>query len=223
MLCTLHIVFLTPGGPGPHNAPVRGHDHAVTRLAHLRLADPSTDADAVAAIYRPAVLASIATFEEVPPDAAEMADRMRATLARTPWLVASDATGVVTGYAYAGPHHARAGYRWSVNISVYVAEAARGRGVGRALYDALLPILRRQGFVNVYAGVALPNPASVALHEGIGMRHVATYPRVGYKFGAWRDVAWYGLRLADPAGPPPEPIPLTQLLAGGHNLPELGS
>ncbi len=194
----------------------------MTPITIVRPADPDGDAVAVAAIYRPAVLASIATFEEVPPEAAEMANRMRTTVARMPWLVATEGSGEVIGYAYAGPHHARAGYRWSVNISVYVAEAARRRGVGRALYDGLLPILRRQEFVNVYAGVALPNPASVALHEGIGMRHVATYPRVGYKFGAWRDVAWYGLRLADPADPPPEPIPLTRLLADGHILPELG-
>lgn len=180
-------------------------------VATIRLADPDTDAVAVAAIYRPAVLASIATFEEVPAGPADMADRMRTTLARTPWLVAVSADGDVLGYAYAGPHHARAGYRWSVNISVYVDEAARGHGVGRALYDALLPILRRQRFVNVYAGVALPNPASVALHEGIGMWHIATYPGVGYKFGAWRDVAWYGLRLTDPPDPPPEPIPLPAL------------
>jgi phosphinothricin acetyltransferase len=197
-----------------------GEDGWVTAARTVRLADPVTDADAVAAIYRPAVLSSIATFEEVPPDAAEMADRMRSTLARTPWLVAIDDAGAVLGYAYAGPHHARAGYRWSVNISVYVAEAARGRRVGRALYDALLPIVRRQRFVNVYAGVALPNPASVALHEGIGMRHIATYPRVGYKFGAWRDVAWYGLRLTEPPDPPPEPIALVRLLAVDDVPPE---
>jgi phosphinothricin acetyltransferase len=193
----------------------------VTATPSIRLADPDTDAGAVAAIYRVAVLSSIATFEEVPPDAAEMAGRIRTTLARTPWLVATGAGGEVIGYAYAGPHHARAGYRWSVNVSVYVAEAVRGRGVGRALYDALLPILRRQGFVNAYAGVALPNPASVALHEGIGMRHVATYPGVGYKFGAWRDVAWYGLRLGHPSGQPPEPVPLPALLADDEALPGL--
>lgn len=177
----------------------------------IRLADPDRHADAVAAIYRAAVLNSIATFEEVPPDAAQMRDRMRATLAHTPWLVALDADHAAVGYAYAGPHHARPGYRWSVNISVYVAESARGRGVGRALYDGLLPILARQRYVNVYAGVALPNPASVALHQRIGLRHLATYPRVGYKLGAWRDVAWFGLRLTDPGDPPPEPIPFPEL------------
>lgn len=176
----------------------------------VRLADPDADATGVAEIYRPAVESSPASFEELAPTAAEMADRMRATLARTPWLVAEDASTVV-GYAYAGPHHQRPGYRWSVNISVYVAPAHARRGIGRALYDELLAFLRRQGFVNVYAGITLPNPASVALHEGIGMRRIGVYERVGYKHGGWHDVAWYHLRLADPAGDPPEPIPLPHL------------
>lgn len=176
----------------------------------VRLADPAGDADAVAAIYRPAVESSVASFEEVPPSAAEMARRMGVILSRTPWLV-MEAGPEIIGYAYAGPHRERPGYRWSVDISVYVASGQQGRGVGRVLYDELLAILRRQRFVNVYAGIALPNPASVALHESIGMRRVALYERVGWKFGAWHDVAWYGMRLSEPAGPPAEPIPLPEL------------
>lgn len=176
----------------------------------VRLADPEADAAAVAEIYRPSVESSLASFEEVPPTADAMAERMRSTLQRTPWLVADD-EGRVVGYAYAGPHHQRAGYRWSVNISVYVAGSHHGRGLGRALYDELISILRRQGFVNVYAGITLPNPASVALHEGIGMRRVGVYEGVGFKDGAWRDVAWYHLRLSDPNGQPPEPTPVPDL------------
>jgi len=179
----------------------------------VRLADPDRDAEAVATIYRPSVEGGLASFEEVAPDAAEMAARMRRTLAHTPWLVAED-DGAVVGYAYAGTHHERPGYRWSVNISVYVTDGARGRGVGRRLYDELLSILRRQGFVNVYAGITLPNAASVALHEGIAMRRIGVYERVGFKLGAWRDVAWFGLRLADPDGEPPEPVPLPELDPG---------
>jgi phosphinothricin acetyltransferase len=174
--------------------------------ATVRLADPENDADMVARIYRPAVTSTIATFEEVPPDAAEMARRMRAVLARTPWLVA-EAAGAVVGYAYAAPHRERPGYRWSVDVSVYVDPAHRGHGVGRTLYDDLIERLRAQGYVNAYAGVALPNPASVALHEAIGMRRIGAYERVGWKFGAWVDVAWYGMRLAEPGTPPPEPTP----------------
>lgn len=176
----------------------------------LRLADPDRDAEAVASIYRPAVESTAATFEEVAPDAREMADRIRRILTGTPWLVAENGSGLV-GYAYAAPHHERAGYRWSVDMSAYVHPEWHGRRVGRTLYDALLALLLAQGFVNVYAGIALPNSASVALHESIGMRRIGVYERVGYKFGAWHDVAWYGLRISDPGVPPDEPIPLPQL------------
>jgi phosphinothricin acetyltransferase len=184
-------------------------------VTSVRLADPDRDAAAVADIYRPAVEASIASFEETPPDAAQMAGRMRATLAATPWLVAVDEDDGVIGYAYAGRHRERPGYRWSVDVSVYVADALHGRGVGRRLYDALFDVLRRQRFVNAYAGIALPNAASVRLHEAIGMRLVGTYERVGFKFGAWHDVAWYGMRLTEPEGAPPEPIALPALSATG--------
>ena len=180
----------------------------------VRIADPERDAPWVAAIYRPAVEVSIATFEEVPPGAEAMEARMRATLARTPWLVMDDGSAL-SGYAYAAQHRERPGYRWAVDISVYVHGDMQGRGIGRRLYDELLDILRRQRFVNAYAGIALPNPASVALHEAIGMRRIGVYERVGHKFGRWVDVAWYGMHLADPPPDPPEPIPLPELLAQG--------
>jgi L-amino acid N-acyltransferase YncA len=186
----------------------------------IRMADPDRDAAAVSEIYRAFVERSIATFEVEPPSEKAMAERMRAILRRTPWLAAvSD--DVVIGYCYAGPHRERHGYRWSVNISAYVREGYRGRGIGRALYGRLLPILRRQGYANAYAGIALPNPASMALHEGIGMERVGVYRRVGWKHGAWHDVAWYGMRLGEPpskpSGEPSEPVPLTELGA----IPEL--
>jgi len=172
----------------------------------VRVAEPELDAARVAEIYRPAVEGNYISFEETAPKANEMAERMRKVLARMPWLVAEDESGGVVGYAYASPHRERAAYRWSVDISVYVDPAWHGQGIGRLLYDELLERLRGQGFVNAYAGVTLPNPASVALHEAIGMTRVGVYRRVGYKLGEWRDVAWYELRLAEPtANPPAEP------------------
>jgi L-amino acid N-acyltransferase YncA len=176
----------------------------------IRLADPGRDAAAVADIYRPSVESGLASFEEVAPDAAEMEARMATTLEVMPWLVA-ELGGQVVGYAYAGPHHARPGYRWSVNVSVYVVEGLTGRGIGRRLYRELFAILARQGFVNVHAGITLPNDASVALHRSMGMEPVGIYRRVGFKLGAWHDVAWYGLRLTEPRVPPPLPIPLPDL------------
>jgi phosphinothricin acetyltransferase len=183
----------------------------MSSVPRIRLADPDRDAATVAAIYRPAVESTIASFEERSPTVDEVAGRIRSTLARTPWLVAEDDTERVIGYAYAASHRERAGYRWSVDVSVYVDPAAHGRGIGRALYDELFALLRRQGFVNAYAGIALPNLASVRLHESVGMRLVGVYRGVGWKFGAWHDVAWYGMRLAEPDGPPAEPIPLSEL------------
>jgi L-amino acid N-acyltransferase YncA len=183
----------------------------------VRVADPAADAADVARIYTPYVRDTIASFEEVPPSADEMAGRMVAVLAWTPWLVAEDDSAGVVGYAYASRHRERAGYRWSVDVSVYLDAAWTGRGIGRALYDELLPILRRQRFVNAYAGIGLPNRASVALHEAIGMRRVGVYERVGWKLGRWVDVAWYtvrlvdGARAGDDAAQPPEPIPFPEL------------
>lgn len=181
----------------------------------VRAAEPERDAAAVADVYRPYVDGTTISFEASAPSAGEMVERMRTVLAWTPWLVAEDADAGVLGYAYASRHRERAGYRWSVDISVYVDQHARGRGVGRLLYGQLLPILRRQRFVNVYAGIGLPNDASVAIHESLGMSLIALYEKIGWKRGRWVDVAWYGMRLAEPPvdrGSPPEPIPFPDLI-----------
>lgn len=164
----------------------------------------------VAAIYRASVEESHVSFETVAPDEAEMARRIRSTLTLTPWLVIGEGNRV-EGFAYATPHRSRAAYRWSVDISVYVERAAQGRGLGRALYDDLIPLLGRQGFVNVYAGIALPNPASEALHSAVGMEPIGIYHGVGFKAGRWWDVAWYGMRLGDPPDLPAEPLPVPEL------------
>jgi L-amino acid N-acyltransferase YncA len=173
----------------------------------IRSADPDRDAAACAAIYAPQVEASPTSFEQVPPDAAEFAERIARTTATHPWLVA-ECDGEVVGYAYACTHRTRAAYRWAVDVSVYVAVGRRGQGHGRALYGELLERLRRQRFQVACAGITLPNEASVALHESLGFLAVGVYRRVGWKAGAWRDVGWWQLEL-EPAGdgPPAEPLP----------------
>jgi phosphinothricin acetyltransferase len=185
-------------------------------MPSVRVANPDIDGAGIAAIYRPYVEETLVSFEEVAPSAAEMAERIRSTLTWTPWLVASDDDGVVVGYAYASRHRERAGYRWSVDISVYVDGDWQRRGVGRALYAQLLPILERQGFVNMYAGITVPNPGSVRLHESIGMRLIGVYEHVGFKFGEWPDVAWYGMILNPPTSSPAEPIALTEFLRNSN-------
>ena len=175
----------------------------------LRLATPA-DAPGLLAVYAPVVRDGYASFEDVPPSAEEMAERVARTLERFPWLVCED-DGRVLGYAYAGPHRSRPGYRWSAEVSVYVAPEAHRRGIGRALYAALIALLRAQGVVNLYAGIALPNDASVALHEALGFRLTARYPAVGFKAGAWRDTGWWHLRINPLVPEPAPPLPFPAL------------
>ena len=171
----------------------------------IRDADPAEDAAACAAIYAPHVEGSPVSFEERAPDAAEMATRIERYGASHAWLVA-EREGEVLGYAYATAFNERPAYRWSAGVSVYVAGAARGRGIGRALYGALFERLRERGFRMACAGITLPNEASVGLHERLGFELVGVNREIGWKSGAWRDVSWYQLELA-PAGegPPSEP------------------
>jgi phosphinothricin acetyltransferase len=153
----------------------------------------------------------------VAPDAGVMAERIAGTLLRWPWLVWCDEAGSVQGYAYAGAHADRLAYQWSVNVSVYVDGRCHRRGVGRALYGVLLEVLARQGVVTALAGITMPNAGSEGLHRALGFVPAALFPRVGYKFGAWHDVAWLTRQVpaALPAGEPPPPRPLPELLAGG--------
>lgn len=176
----------------------------------VRHADPQRDGAACAAIYAPYVEGSGVSFEDRAPTAREMTARIAATSARLPWLVAQEDGGQIAGYAYASQHRDRAGYRWAVDVAVYVDPAFHGRGAGRKLYEALLDLVRRQGFRSACAGIALPNEASLGLHRALGFEEVGTYRDIGWKAGAWRDVAWWQLRLAlgggGDAGPPPEPL-----------------
>jgi L-amino acid N-acyltransferase YncA len=175
----------------------------------IRIAHPD-DAAAFAEIYGPFTERTPVSFEEEAPSADEMRARVRRTLEWTPWLTATNA-GEVAGYAYASKHRDRAAYRWSVDVSAYVHERFRGRGVARRLYEHLFEMLRGQGFRRAYAGIALPNDASVALHRAAGFELVGTYRRVGWKLGAWHDVAWYSRDLGpdDTGAPPAEPIPFS--------------
>ena len=173
------------------------------------------DAAAVAAIYAPIVRETVISFEIEPPTASEMAERIATTARRYPWLLAS-AAGEVIGYAYAGEHRQRAAYRWSADVSAYIAAGARRQGVGRRLYQALFTVLRAQRLRAAFAGITLPNPASVGLHEALGFEPVGVYRKVGFKLGAWQDVGWWRLGLIEgaetPDEPPAEPITLPELL-----------
>ena len=181
-------------------------------MISVRLAQPD-DATAIAAIYAPIVGDTVISFEIDPPAPEEMRQRIAATLVTHPWLVAEQ-EGAVLGYAYASQHRTRAAYRWSCDATVYIDEAARGRGIGTRLYTDLFNILCAQGFPAAFAGITLPNAASVALHEKAGFEHVGTYAHVGYKHGAWHDVGWWQRPLVPADGPPGEPRLLKDVLPG---------
>jgi len=174
----------------------------------LRLAT-ADDAAQIAGIYAPLVADTAITFEVDAPSVREMRQRIVGTSMRLPYLVADDA-GDVLGFAYAGRHRRRAAYAWSSDVSVYVGAGTRRAGVGRGLYTALLDLLSAQGYANAFAGVALPNDASVGLHEATGFDLVGVYRSVGYKLGTWWDVAWWQRRLGTAAVPPP-PIALVEV------------
>lgn len=159
----------------------------------------------MAAIYAPIVRDTTISFEIEPPTAEEMGRRILKILKTHPWLVAEQA-GQVLGYVYAGTHRDPGAYRWSVNVSAYIAEGARRKGVGRALYQRLFAILKAQGFHSAYAGIALPNQASVGLHEALGFKPIGIYKEVGFKQGQWRDTGWWQLKLSSSDAAPSEPI-----------------
>jgi phosphinothricin acetyltransferase len=169
----------------------------------LRAASPA-DAGAIAAIYAPHVVDGTASFETDPPDLYAMLARMAASQGLYPWIVAA-AGGEVVGFAYAAAFHPREAYRWCAETTVYVADGAQRRGVGRRLYGALIDTLRAQGFTQAVARIALPGEASVVLHQACGFAPVGVQHAVGYKHGRWIDVGLWQRALAEPATPPAEP------------------
>ena len=177
----------------------------------IRLAT-ADDATQIAEIYRPAVETNATSFEATAPDSTEMARRIVTTIQRFPWLVADEA-GFVRSYAYASAHRDRTAYQWSVEVSAYVRSGAQRQGTARALYTSLFAILALQGFRNAYAGITLPNHASVGFHMAMGFTRVGVFKGIGYKHGAWHDVAWFERALRAHDIEPDCPQPLAEISA----------
>jgi L-amino acid N-acyltransferase YncA len=169
------------------------------------------DSAAIAAIYGPYCESTVISFEDTSPSADEMARRITAIGGTRPWIVLEHA-GEVIGYAYASPHHERAAYRWSVSTAIYIGHNRHRRGSGRALYTTLFALLRALGYRQATAGITLPNPASVGLHEAFGFAPVGVYRRIGYKMNAWHDVGWYQAEIQPAAEPPAEPRAIGEII-----------
>lgn len=176
---------------------------------HIRIASREDCSD-IAEIYAPIVERSHISFELIPPTADEMAHRMSAALESHVWLVAEEA-GRVNGYAYASKYRDKPAYKWSTETTIYVRDGLRSKGVGRSLYAALLRILSAQNYRRAFAGIALPNQGSVALHEAMGFGHIGTNPEAGFKLDRWHDLGWWSFQLNDRDGEPAPLIPLDKL------------
>jgi L-amino acid N-acyltransferase YncA len=172
----------------------------------IRLAKEK-DANEILAIYSPYILNTSYTFETHVPSEREFKERIRTYLQAYPWLVC-EMNNEIAGYAYAACHRERSAYQWCVESSIYIKDNYQHTGVAKALYTALIEILKKQGFVNVYAVINLPNDKSVRFHEKCGFTWFATYEKVGYKLGQWKNVGWWQLQINDYKNEPYEPIKL---------------
>jgi phosphinothricin acetyltransferase len=175
--------------------------HAYGMGPVLRIRDATAeDAQSLLEIYLPFVRDTAVSFETEPPTVRDFESRIESAQSRWAWLVGEE-EGRVIGYAYATAFRSRAAYRWSAETSAYVREGHRGRGVAKRLYVELLKVLGDKGYCNAYAGIALPNEASVALHRSLGFTPVGVFRRAGWKFGSWHDVSWWQLELREVPAP----------------------
>lgn len=145
------------------------------------------------------------SFESIAPDRAEMESRIQALSSKFPFLVYKEEDQVL-GYAYASAHNPRAAYDWSANVSIYLNQAVKRRGIGRALYSCLFDTMFELGYYNLYAGITLPNLPSEGIHKAMGFEQVAVYKNVGFKNGAWRDVLWLVRALRKHENKQPESV-----------------
>ena len=159
------------------------------------------DAAATLNIYKYYVEKTAVSFEYEPPTAEEWEQRIALVTVEYPWLVC-EVEAEIVGYAYGTSHRYRSAYLWSVETAIYLSEKFHGKGIARPLYQALFDILRLQGYVNVYAGVTIPNDKSVAFHKSMGFSDVGTFKKIGFKFGEWHDTRWFQMHLVDHRGKP---------------------
>ena len=178
-------------------------------MSMIRIAT-TDDAEPILIIYAPYIENTSYTFETEVPSVDSFRERISSYLQNWPWLVC-EIDGVIAGYAYGARHRERVAYQWSIECSVYVHDDFQRRGVARALYTALIDILKIQGFRNLYAVINLPNDKSVSFHEKLGFEYFATYKNVGYKLGRWKNVGWWQLQLNEYSMEPEPPVKFSEI------------
>ena len=178
-------------------------------MSMIRIAT-TDDSESILKIYAPYIENTSYTFETEVPSIDSFKTRISSYLQNWPWLVC-EIDGVIAGYAYGARHRERVAYQWSIESSVYIHDDYQRRGVARALYTALIDILRLQGFRNLYAVINLPNDKSVSFHEKLGFEYFATYKNVGYKLGKWKNVGWWQLQLNEYSMEPEPPVKFSEI------------
>ena len=173
-------------------------------VKQIRLADEK-DAEGILDIYAPFIRNTSMTFETEVPQLIAFRERIKSYLINWPWLVC-EIDGKIAGYAYGTRYRERTAYQWCVEVSVYIHGIYQRSGIAQALYAALFEILKKQGFRNAYAVINLPNEKSVSFHERCGFTHFATYEKVGYKLGNWKNVGWWQLQLNEYSEKPVAPV-----------------
>ncbi|KAA3645408.1 MAG: N-acetyltransferase [Chloroflexi bacterium] len=172
------------------------------------------DAEGILSIYAPIVEKTPISFELEPPSLNEMRRRITNTIKERPWLVC-EADGEILGYAYASTYRSRGAYAWAVETSAYVDEQHQRKSIARGLYTILLKILELQGYHTAFAGIALPNEASVKFHEAMGYEAIGVFRQAGFKFGKWHDVGWWQRHIGnDQSMPVGLPKPVNKLFGG---------
>jgi phosphinothricin acetyltransferase len=175
----------------------------------IRLAT-AEDASGILDIYRPYIENTSFTFETETPSVKSFAERISSYLMNWPWIVC-EIDGKIAGYAYGSRYRERTAYQWCVEASIYIHDDHQRSGIGKKLYDRLFEILKLQGFRNVYAVINLPNEKSVNFHERCGFKWFATYEKVGYKLGKWKNVGWWQLILNEYSMEPEAPVRLSDM------------
>lgn len=177
-------------------------------MTQIRLATKD-DSNQILDIYAPFIINTAVSFETEVPSEREMQNRITNCLQNYPWIVCV-IDGRIAAYVYASRHREREAYQWCCESSVYVHDDFKGRGIGKKLYRLLFEVLKLQGFRNVYAGIALPNDASVNLHTKCGFTQFATYENIGYKLGSWHTVGWWKLQINSYDLNPPPPLKISE-------------